>query len=166
MVGFNMAGIFCLILYSIWISKILLEMQIRLDINKDTPSDYALLVRNIPLDMTKEVLKEKFEQIFSDFNVKVFEVNYCFDVKDIVKLNKIVAKNNYLKGMCKIHDLKQSTKLKCSPTELKNHKDYVKPSKQNKFRIWRRRILDRDEIQKDLRKLLKEINDREQDLNA
>ena len=68
-------------------------MQIRLDINKDTPSDYALLVRNIPLDMTKEVLKEKFEQIFSDFNVKVFEVNYCFDVKDIVKLNKIVAKN-------------------------------------------------------------------------
>lgn len=64
LVGFNMAGIFCLILYSIRIRKLLLEMQIDLDVNKDTPSDYALLVRNIPLKMTQDELKEKFESIF------------------------------------------------------------------------------------------------------
>ena len=57
LVGFNMAGIFSLILFSIRIRKLLLDMQSDLDINKDTPSDYALLVRNIKLEMTQEELK-------------------------------------------------------------------------------------------------------------
>ena len=81
-------------------------MQIDLDVNKDTPSDYALLVRNIPLTMTQDELKEKFESIFSNFKVKVYEVNYCYKVDEMISLNKIVAKMNHLKGMCKIHDLK------------------------------------------------------------
>jgi len=61
LIGFNMAGIFSLILYSIRIRKMMLEMQIDLDVNKDTPSDYALLVRNIPITMKKEELTIKFE---------------------------------------------------------------------------------------------------------
>jgi hypothetical protein len=143
LVGFNMAGIFCLILYSIRIRKLLLEMQIDLDVNKDTPSDYALLVRNIPLKMTQEELKEKFESIFKVFNVKVYEVNYCYKVDEMIALNKVVAKMNFLKGMCKIHNLKQMKKLGCPKAELETHKDYVKPTKKNKFRIWRSRVLDR-----------------------
>ncbi len=49
----------------------MLEMQIDLDQEKNTPSDYALLVRNIPLTMTQEELKIKFETMFNKFNVKV-----------------------------------------------------------------------------------------------
>jgi len=49
LIFFNMIGIFFLIVYSIRIRKMMLEMQIDLDQEKNTPSDYALLVRNIPL---------------------------------------------------------------------------------------------------------------------
>jgi len=71
LIFFNMIGIFFLIVYSIRIRKMMLEMQIDLDQEKNTPSDYALLVRNIPLTMTQEELKIKFETMFNKFNVKV-----------------------------------------------------------------------------------------------
>jgi hypothetical protein len=121
----------------------MLEMQIDLDVNKDTPSDYALLVRNIPITMKKEELTIKFESIFSNFNVKVSEVNYCYEVEEMIKLNKTVAKMNYLKAMCKIHDLKEMKRLGCTKPELEKHKDYKRPTKKNKFRFWRSRILDK-----------------------
>jgi len=146
-----MAGIFCLILYSIRIRKLLLEMQIDLDVNKDTPSDYALLVRNIPLTMTQDELENKLESIFKVFGVKVYEVNFCYKVDEMIELNKTVAKLNFLKGMCKIHDLKQMKKLGCKKNELETHKDYVKPRKNNKFRIWRSRVLDKQQIKTDLK---------------
>lgn len=121
----------------------MLDMQIDLDVNKDTPSDYALLVRNIPYGCTQEVLKERFEFIFSSFNVKVCEVNYCYEVDEMIRLNKVVAKMNYLKGMCKIHDLKEMKRLGCTKAELEAHKDYRKPTKKNKFRFWRSRVLEK-----------------------
>lgn len=151
LIGFNMAGIFCLIFYSIRIRKLLLEMQIDLDVNKDTPSDYALLVRNIPLKMSQIDLENKLESMFKVFGVKVYEVNYCYKVDDIIGLNKTVAKLNFLKGMCKIHDLKQMKKLGCKKNELEGHKDYVKPTKRNKFRIWRSRGLDKKQIKSTLK---------------
>ncbi len=146
-----MAGIFCLILYSIRIRKLLLEMQIDLDVNKDTPSDYALLVRNIPLIMTQDELENELESYFRVFGVKVYEVNFCYKVDEMIELNKTVAKLNFLKGMCKIHDLKQMKKLGCKKNELETHKDYVKPTKNNKFRIWRSRVLDKNQIKTDLK---------------
>ena len=53
MVGFNMAGIFCVVVYSVFLKKKMFEMQNQLDKDNCTPSDYALLVRNIPLSMVK-----------------------------------------------------------------------------------------------------------------
>jgi hypothetical protein len=48
LVGFNMAGIFFVVFFSIILKKKMYEMQNQLDWEKDTPSDYALLVRNVP----------------------------------------------------------------------------------------------------------------------
>ena len=115
-------------------------MQSDLDINKDTPSDYALLVRNIKLEMTQEEFKVQFESIF---NVKVYEVIFCCEVEKMIQLNKTVAKMNYLKGMCKIHDLKEMKRLGCTKEDLENNKDYAKPTKRKKFRFWKSRVLDK-----------------------
>ena len=124
----------------------MLEMQIDLDQEKNTPSDYALLVRNIPLTMTQEELKINFETMFNKFNVKVQEVNYCYEIDEMVSLNKIVAKMNFLLAICKIHDQKEKKRIGCSIEELETHKDYKVPTKRHKFRFWRFRLLDKKKI--------------------
>jgi hypothetical protein len=82
LVGFNMTGIFCVVFYSIFLKKKMYEMQNQLDWEKDTPSDYAILVRNVPLSFArdKNTLKEYFETEYSAMDVKVSEVNYCYEV--------------------------------------------------------------------------------------
>jgi hypothetical protein len=82
LLGFNMTGIFCVVFYSIILKKKMYEMQNQLDWEKDTPSDYAILVRNVPLSFArdKNTLKEYFETEYSAMDVKVSEVNYCYEV--------------------------------------------------------------------------------------
>lgn len=54
LIGFNIAGIVIVIISSIFVRRRMVKMQIELDKDKVTPSDYGMLVRNIPLTMTKE----------------------------------------------------------------------------------------------------------------
>ena len=59
LIGFNIAGIGIVMIASIFVRRMLTGMQIELDKDETTPSDFGIVVRNIPLDMTKEDLKLK-----------------------------------------------------------------------------------------------------------
>jgi hypothetical protein len=49
----NMIGIVYLLIHTICMRKSLVKMALELDNKEVTPSDFALLVRNIPKDMNK-----------------------------------------------------------------------------------------------------------------
>jgi len=51
---FNIAGIVISIVYSIIMMRNMIKLHGDLDKEKVTPSDYAVVVRNIPLDMSPE----------------------------------------------------------------------------------------------------------------
>ena len=53
---FNMGGVIYLLIHSIKIRKDLVQMGQRLDNKQLSPSDFALVVRNIPFNTTKEKL--------------------------------------------------------------------------------------------------------------
>ena len=53
---FNMGGVVYLLIHSIIIRRDLVQMAQRLDNKELSPSDYALVVRNIPKNVTKERL--------------------------------------------------------------------------------------------------------------
>lgn len=55
-VYFNMAGIVYLLVHSIILRRALVAMNVHIDNNEVSPSDFALLVRNIPLTTTKQDL--------------------------------------------------------------------------------------------------------------
>lgn len=57
-VYFNMAGILYLLLHSIFLRRSLVRMHCELDRKEVSPSDYAVLVRGIPREMTKKTLTE------------------------------------------------------------------------------------------------------------
>jgi hypothetical protein len=65
-------------------------------LEKDTPSDYALLVRNVPQSFAKDkdALKDHLEKEYSSEGVKVSEVNYCYEINQMVTLKAKVAKLN------------------------------------------------------------------------
>ena len=47
-----------MLFHSITLRKLLVGMSIDLDRKEISPSDYAILVRNLPKDVSKEKLKE------------------------------------------------------------------------------------------------------------
>jgi hypothetical protein len=84
----NSAGIIILIIYQVSIRNRLAKLNLHLDENNVTPWDFALLARNLPKDLTRQELKEKFEHQFKHDNVKVQHINYCFDIQEMLQLTK------------------------------------------------------------------------------
>jgi len=57
----NILGVVYMLLHSIYLRKFLVGMSFQLDKDEVSPSDFALIVRGLPADCTKEKLKEQFE---------------------------------------------------------------------------------------------------------
>ncbi len=57
----NAAGIIILIFYQLSIRNRLAKLNLQLDENNVTPWDFALLARNLPKDLTRQELRDKFE---------------------------------------------------------------------------------------------------------
>jgi hypothetical protein len=55
-VYFNIVGVVYLLSHSLYLRKLLVGMSQELDKNEISPSDFAVVVRNIPKDITKEAL--------------------------------------------------------------------------------------------------------------
>jgi hypothetical protein len=50
-----------MLMHSIYLRKLLAGASIDLDKNEISPSDFAVLVRGLPLDITKDTLKQQLE---------------------------------------------------------------------------------------------------------
>jgi hypothetical protein len=53
----NILGVVYMLLHSIYLRRLLVGMSIELDKKEISPSDFAILVRNLPEDVSKEQLK-------------------------------------------------------------------------------------------------------------
>ena len=60
----NIAGIAVLLFFTIFLRRNLKKMNREIDDKILSPSDYALMIHNIPLNMTEIQLKEYIEQEF------------------------------------------------------------------------------------------------------
>ena len=52
--------------------------------------------------------------------------------------------------MCHLHDNKEMKRLCCGIHDLENNKEYRRPSKNNKYRFWKTKELNRTQIKADL----------------
>jgi hypothetical protein len=74
----NIVGVVYVLFHSIYLRRLLVSMSIELDQGEISPSDFAILVRNLPKDVTKERIKEQIESQFPD--TKVAYINFCYDI--------------------------------------------------------------------------------------
>jgi DNA polymerase sigma len=68
-------------------------------------------VRHVPLDWSKEKLEGVLEDHFKLYGLNVNYVNFCFDITEMVKLNKKMGELIKLKNLVKQH-LKKGMKEK------------------------------------------------------
>lgn len=101
----NILGVVFITFYSVFVRRKLQQMAAVLDENEVSPSDYALLVRHVPVDWTKEKLEGVLEDHFKLYGLNVNYVNYCYDITEMVKLNKkmgeLIKQKNLLKQLLK-----------------------------------------------------------------
>ena len=92
-----------------------------------TPSDFALVVRNIPLDITKERLIQLVEDRFSRSKVKVAYVNLCYNIEDIFKANSKITELAKMKGFYKLHLKKEMKARGIKKRQMLQQPDLVEP---------------------------------------
>lgn len=61
----NIIGVIYVLLHSIYLRKMLVGMGIELDKKDVSPSDFGIIVRNLPMDITKETLTKQIEEKFA-----------------------------------------------------------------------------------------------------
>jgi hypothetical protein len=79
-----MIAILALLLASIFIRKALKKKGDLLDRNYISCADFAVFVRGIPINLTKEKLKDVIESKYAP--VKVVYVNMCYKIDDFKKI--------------------------------------------------------------------------------
>jgi hypothetical protein len=97
----NIIGVVFITIYSVYVRRKLQKMASVLDENEVSPSDYALLVRHIPLEWSKEKLEGVLEEHFKLYGLNVNYVNFCYDITEMVKLNKKMGELIKLKNLVK-----------------------------------------------------------------
>ena len=90
--------IISIILGSMFLRHYQKKVANEIDESNITPSDYGLMVTGIPLNKTQQEVVEFFKGLYPDLDVVY--VNYCYDVKDIVRevrrLTDLQQKKAYL----------------------------------------------------------------------
>lgn len=75
----NILGVVYMLFHSIFLRRLLVKLSLEIDKKETSPSDFAIVVRNIPKNVSKDSLKVQIEKMFND-EVKVSYVNLCYDI--------------------------------------------------------------------------------------
>lgn len=83
------------------------KRSLELDANDDTLGDYSVIVRDIPLDMSKDQLKTSIEDKHSSFKVKVAYINYIYNIEELVECDQEEIKLRTYNSLYKVNIKKQ-----------------------------------------------------------
>ena len=81
----NCAAIIYLLIHSIFLRRSLVKLNLDLDKGQITASDFAILGRNLPKNITQEVFKQRFESRFKGKGVKIEYVNYTYKIDKFIE---------------------------------------------------------------------------------
>ena len=89
--------VFCMITLMIF-RKIQRKVNATIDQNQLTPSDYTIIVKNIPIgienfDYIEEIKKIIENSAVKDDSIKVMKINLVYDISEIIKIDKKIEFN-------------------------------------------------------------------------
>ena len=78
--------IFALI-YFVFMRRQLLKIEDKIDETMVTPSDYAIMVTNLPKNESEDEVKKYFKDILPECEIEY--INYAYKIDKIVKLQRL-----------------------------------------------------------------------------
>jgi hypothetical protein len=127
----NLVGIIALLIFALYIRKKLLKIQVELDNEHITPSDYALMVFNLPLDKSEDELKEiilsKFSTLVKEQDLEIVYVNYTYNIEDFIEATSNLNDQYKKKGLVRRYQKKYCRKNKIDKEKLKTDPSVVPP---------------------------------------
>ncbi|CAD8158550.1 unnamed protein product [Paramecium pentaurelia] len=128
---FNFSSVIFILIIIFFFRKSQLIIDNDCDIKENTPSDYTLIVKDIPKDCKQQQLKEFFE---NKFNVEVMEVDYIFfantlkeleqQLEVIVKQQKIALENNDNDQLINLNEQKKLKQNQITTEALRIQQDF------------------------------------------
>jgi len=117
--------IIAILFYSVYIRKRVMDLAGEIDEQTVTPADFTVMVYNIPKKITEEDLKDYFEKLLPNLEIK--KVVYAYSISEIVHLLRIkssledkkafieIFKKDYLKELKKTQEQAEAEGIDLSP---------------------------------------------------
>ncbi|CAK77359.1 unnamed protein product (macronuclear) [Paramecium tetraurelia] len=128
---FNFSSVIFILVIIFFFRKSQLIIDNDCDIKENTPSDYTLIVKDIPKDCKQQQLKEFFEK---KFEVEVMEIDYIFyantlkdmelELEEIVKLQKIALEKNDNDQLLNLNEQKKQKQNQITAEALRIQSDF------------------------------------------
>jgi hypothetical protein len=123
----NIIGVVYMLIHSIFLRRTLVRMSIELDKKTVTPSDFAVVVRNIPNTITEVELKAQIESNFKKMEVKVQYINYCHDITEVIQLDQRLKELGKEKSWYKLHLKKEKASRGIKNSDIKSNPYIIAP---------------------------------------
>jgi hypothetical protein len=101
----NLIMIIVIIIGSIVLRQIQNKLIGEIDEKNVTPADFGVMVTHLPLNKTQEEVKEWLRGFYTDLDVVY--VNYCYDIKEIVRIVRKLTRLQQLKSFLQAYKNKK-----------------------------------------------------------
>eukprot|EP00347_Sterkiella_histriomuscorum_P022863 403336874 len=160
----NAAGIVYLLIHSIWLRKMLIQTNNDLDQDVVSPSDFTIVAKHLPKNLTPDQFKEKFEKQFSKYGIKVAYVNYAYNIEKMYACNKELMTLSRQKAMFKLHLRKFMQDRGLTRDKIQQDRSIEVPPLRIQTGICKSYTITLEQINKSIEKAQKEMIDFEQNL--
>lgn len=129
-----------------------------------TPSDFTVFVMGLPLDKEKKEVAEWFSKVDPTYNL--ITINYCYDIRDIVKKGREFDKYNKMKNYIEFYRKKKCRELKMTYEEAKQKGVDVDPPNMEKVCCFSRKLPNYDQVVEKTQVIIKQIEEMKKDLDT
>ena len=129
-----------------------------------TPSDFTVFVTGLPLDKGKSEVADWFHAV--DPNYELVTINYCFDIKDIVKKGREFDKYNKMKNYIEFYRKRKWKELKISQEDALNKGIDIDPPRTEKVCWFNRTLPNYDQVVEKTQIIIKQIEEMKKDLDT
>lgn len=101
----NLVMIIVIIIGSIVLRQIQNKLVGEIDEKNVTPADFGVMVTNLPLNKTQDEVKEWLKGFYTDLDIVY--VNYCYDIKEIVRIVRKLTRFQQMKSFLQSYKAKK-----------------------------------------------------------
>lgn len=142
----------------------------KLDAENLTPSDYALIAYNLPIDKSEEELKELVMERFTDLkesiNLEIVYINYTYNIEEFIQCTTKLTEMYRRRGLVKKYRKEAAKEQGLDPKVVKEQPDLVPPPPPVNVGICKKIELQMEEIENDIIDLKEKIQKWEENLSV